>query len=230
MTKAKQAAGRAAAELVTDGMCLGLGTGSTTAYALEALGRRIDAGDLSDVCGIPTSFSAQRLARTHGIPLTTLDDNSVVDLAIDGADEIDSDLNLVKGRGGAHVREKIVAAQADKFVVVADETKCVDRLGASMPVPVEVVPMAVRPVSDRLEALGATPELREGVSKDGPVVTDQGLWIVDALFDGIDDPRGVARTIKGFPGVLDHGLFIAMATRALVGRPDGTVRVMPVTR
>lgn len=228
MTKAKQAAGRAAAELVKDGMILGLGTGSTTACALEAIGGRLTNGELSDVRGIPTSFSAERLGRRYGIPLTTLDDHPAIDLAIDGADEVDPILNLVKGRGAAHTQEKIVASQADRFVVVADESKCVDQLGTSMPVPIEVVPMAVRPVSDRLEALGGAPELRQGESKDGPVVTDQGLWVIDATFDGIDDPAALAEKIKSFPGVLDHGLFIGMATRVLVGQFDGSVRSMTV--
>ena len=226
MITAKKAAGQAAAELVTDGMCLGLGTGSTTAYALEAIGERIAAGALSDIRGVPTSFSAERLARGYGIPLTTLDEDSVIDLAIDGADEVDPMLNLIKGRGAAHSQEKIVASQAERFVVVADESKVVQQLGTSMPVPVEVVPMAVRPVSDRLAALGGSPELREGDSKDGPVVTDQGLWIIDTRFEGIDDPAALAGEIKSFPGVLDHGLFIEMATRALIGRSDGSVRAM----
>lgn len=230
MSIAKQAAGRAVAELVVNGMCLGLGTGSTTAYALEAIGERITADQLSDIQGVPTSFSAERLGRTYGIPLTSLDDHPRIDLAIDGADEVDPTLNLVKGRGGAHAQEKIVAAQAEAFVVVADERKCVDRLGTSMPVPVEVVPMAVRPVTGRLEALGARAELRGGVSKDGPVVTDQGLWIIDATFDGIENPDELADRIKGFPGVLDHGLFIEMAERALIGQPDGTVREMTAAR
>ena len=228
MIKAKQAAGRAAAKLVNDGMILGLGTGSTTACALERIGERLASGELSDVRGVPTSFSAERLGRRYGIPLTTLDDDPAIDLAIDGADEVDPVLNLVKGRGAAHTREKIVASQADRFVVVADESKCVQKLGTSMPVPIEVVPMAVRPVSQRLEALGGSPELRHGESRDGPVVTDQGLWVIDTRFDGIDDPAAVADTIKSFPGVLDHGLFLGMAARALIGQTDGSVRAMNV--
>lgn len=226
MTEAKRAAGTAAAELVTDGMCIGLGTGSTTAYALEAIGERIRTGELQDVSGVPTSFAAERLARQNGIPTTSLDEHPALDLSIDGADEVDLSLNLVKGRGGAHTQEKIVATQAKRFVVVADETKCVDRLGSSMPVPLEVVPMAVRPIVHRVEELGGTPVLRQGAAKDGPVVTDQGLWIIDARFDGISEPAELARTLKGLPGVLDHGLFVGMATLVLVGQMDGSVREM----
>jgi ribose 5-phosphate isomerase A len=220
---AKQAAGRAAAALVHDGMRLGLGTGSTAAYALESIGHRIREDGL-DVQGVPTSFEAERLARRHDIPLASLDPDPDLDLAIDGADEVDEALRLIKGRGGAHTREKIVAAQAERFVVVVDPSKLVDRLGEQAPVPVEVLPMAATPVARTLESLGASPALRTGTEKDGPVVTDQGLWILDAAFpDGITDPTAVNRTLGMRPGVLDHGLFLELATDVIVGHPDGTV-------
>lgn len=220
---AKRAAGREAAALVHDGMRLGLGTGSTTAYALEAIGRRIHDNGLT-VEGVPTSFEAERMARTHGIPLTTLDEDPHLDLVVDGADEVDDRLRLIKGRGGAHAREKVVATQAERFAVVVDPSKCVDQLGEQAALPVEVLPMAVTPVSRALEDLGATPELRVATEKDGPVVTDQGFWILDARFpDGIADPAVLRRTLGVRPGVLDHGLFLDLATDVLVGRPDGTV-------
>ncbi len=232
----KAAVGRAAAALVTDGMRLGLGTGSTTAFAIEALGRRVRDEGLR-VVGVPTSFAAERLARLHGVPLATLDDLGLdalapgapaLDLALDGADEVAPDLGLIKGRGAAHVREKVVAALAARFVVLADATKLVERLGTTMPVPVEVLPMAEPAVARALRALGATPELRMGQSKDGPVVTDQGLWILDARFSGgIADPAAVADAIDRLPGVLGHGLFLGMATGALVGYPDGRVDERP---
>lgn len=228
----KAAVGAAAAALVEDGMRLGLGTGSTTAFAIEAIGRRVRDEGLR-VAGVPTSFAAERLARQHGVPLLSLDDLGLdalppgapaLDLVLDGADEVDPVLNLVKGRGAAHVREKVVAALAARFVVLADETKLVDRLGTTMPVPVEVLPMAEPAVSRALRDLGATPELRMGQRKDGPVVTDQGLWILDARFDGgIADPAAVGDAIDRMPGVLGHGLFLGMATSALVGYPDGRV-------
>lgn len=220
---AKQAAGEEAATLVRDGMTLGLGTGSTTAYALQAIGRRIQDEGL-DVRGVPTSFGAERLARRHGVPLTTLDEVSALDLDIDGADEVDDDLNLIKGGGAAHAREKVVATQADRFVVIVDPTKTVDRLGESFALPIEVMPMAVPTITDTLENLGASSELREGERKDGPVVTDQGLWVLDAHFpDGIAEPNAVGRTLNAHPGVLEHGLFLNLATDVVLGHPDGTV-------
>ena len=229
---AKRAAGDAAAALVRDGMRLGLGTGSTTAFALQAIGRRVRDEGLG-VAGVPTSFAAERLARTHGIPLLTLDDlgldrlapgEKALDLALDGADEISPALDLIKGRGAAHTREKVVAALAERFVVLGDPSKNVETLGTSMPVPVEVLPMAEPSVTQTLRALGAEPVLRMGEKKDGPVVTDQGLWILDARWaDGIDDPVRLSAQIHETPGVLDHGLFLGMATDVLIGSPDGGV-------
>lgn len=220
---AKQAAGERAAALIEEGMRVGLGTGSTTAYAIAALGRRIREERLQ-VVGTPTSFEAERLARQYQIPLVTLDDVERLDLAFDGADEVDPAYNLIKGRGAAHTREKVVAALADRFVVLVDASKLVQRLGERMPVPVEVLPMALPPVVRALEAMGATAELRMGVRKDGPVVTDQGFWVVDARFDGIDDPPALDRALNDLPGVLGHGLFLGMATDVLVGADDGAVR------
>ncbi len=219
---AKQAAAEAAVQLVSDGMCLGLGSGSTTAYALEFLGRRVRVEGL-DVRGVPTSFATERRARTYGIPLTSLDEDPTLDLALDGADEVDDAFRLIKGGGGAHSREKVVAHQAERFVVLVDPTKEVDQLGTQFPVPVEVLPMAATPVMRTLEQAGATPELREASVKDGPVVTDQGLWLIDAHFpDGISAPAEFDRMLCDRPGVLDHGLFLDMATEILVGHPDGS--------
>lgn len=224
---AKRIVGEAAAALVEDGMRLGLGTGSTTAHALRALGRRIREEDLN-VVGVPTSFAAERLAREHGIPLTTLDDVDRLDLALDGADEVfvaeDGAIHLVKGRGAAHTREKVVASAADRFVVLVDPSKEVRRLGEKMPVPVEVLPFAEAPAARALRALGGTPELRMGERKDGPVVTDQGFWIFDTRFAEIADVEALDRAIHAIPGVLDHGLFVGLATDVLVGEAGGEVR------
>ena len=218
----KQAAATAVAELVSDGMTLGLGTGSTTALALQALGERIRADGLK-VRGVPTSFAAERLARAEGIPLVSLDEVDRLDLAMDGADEVDDSFRLIKGRGAAHTREKIVAAQADRFVVLVDDSKMVEQLGTRMPLPVEVLPMAVTPVQRVLDGLGADPVLRMGDRKDGPVVTDQGFWVLDAHFDAIPDPEAINRTLNDTPGVLDHGLFLGLATDVLIGHDDGNV-------
>lgn len=228
MDTAKRAAGEAAATRVEDGMRLGLGTGSTTAFFIEALGRRI-CDEQMRVRGIPTSFAAERLARQHGVPLATLEDLESLDLAFDGADEIDPRLDLIKGRGGAHTRERVVASLAECFIVLADPSKLVDTLGSKMPVPVEVVPMAATPVMRRLERLGATPVLRLASSKDGPVVSDQGFWIIDAHFEGIQEPSRLGDAIRAIPGVLDHGLFLDMATLALIGQEDGTVQELRAT-
>ena len=228
---AKRAAGKAAAALAEPGMRLGLGTGSTTAFAIAALGRRVREDGLQ-VAGVPTSFAAERLAREHGVPLLTVDDlgldhlppgAAALDLALDGADEVSPALDLVKGRGAAHVREKVVASLAARFVVLADASKRVERLGTTMPVPVEVLPMAAAAVARALRHLGAAPVLRMATAKDGPVVTDQGFWVFDARFaDGIDDAAALSAAIDGLPGVLGHGLFLGLATDLMLGRPDGS--------
>jgi ribose 5-phosphate isomerase A len=212
-------------------MRLGLGTGSTTAFAIEALGRRVRDEGLH-IIGVPTSFAAERLARAHGVPLATLDDLALdrlapgaaaLDLALDGADEVSPALDLIKGRGAAHTREKVVAALAARFVVLIDPSKEVARLGTTMPVPVEVLPFAEPAVARALRALGAEPVLRMGQRKDGPVVTDQGFWSLDARFDGIPSPAGLAGALSALPGVLDHGLFVDLATDVLVGEANGSV-------
>jgi ribose 5-phosphate isomerase A len=220
---AKKIAGEKAAGWIADGMHVGLGTGSTAAYAITELGRRIRDEGLR-ITGVPTSFAAERLAREHGIPLASLDEVEYLDFALDGADEVDPAFNLIKGRGGAHTRERVVAALARRFVVMVDASKLVRTLGEKMPLPVEVLPMACAPVLRGLKELGAEPEVRTGSGKDGPTVTDQGFWIIDARFSGIADPRQLAATVRSLPGVLDHGLFVELATDVLIGAPDGTVR------
>ena len=226
-TAAKRRAGATAAGWVESGMMIGLGTGSTTAFALKAIGTRIREEGLR-VKGVPTSSSAALLARSAGIPLCTLEDvPDRLDLALDGADEVDPLFNLIKGRGAAHTREKLVAGQAERFVVLIDPSKQVSRLGTKMPVPVEVLPMAAGTVQKKLAQMGGSGDLRMGARKDGPVVTDQGFWVIDARFDGIEDPERLDRELMQIPGVLDHGLFIGMATDIVVGHTD---RVEVVTR
>lgn len=212
----KQAIGRRVAAMVEDGMVLGIGTGSTAAFAIEEIGLRMEREGLQ-LRGVATSFAAEQLARRNHIPLTNLDETPDLDLAFDGADEVDRHLSLIKGRGAAHTREKVVAEAARRFVVLVDSSKCVETLGARMPLPVEVLPMAVTPVASRLEQLGATVELRQGVSKDGPVVTDQGFWILDARFPSIRDATVLDAQLNAIPGVLGHGLFVGIATDVLVG-------------
>jgi len=213
-------------------MRIGLGTGSTAAEAIAVLGRRIRDEGLG-IAGVPTSFAAERLARQHGVPLLTLDDLGLeasapaapaLDLALDGADEVGPALTLIKGRGAAHTRERVVAALAARFIVLADESKIVERIGTRSPVPVEVLPMAAPAVARALRGLGSDAVLRESSGKDGPLVTDQGFWIIDAHFRaGVDDPEALARELDAIPGVLDHGLFVGTAAEALVGMSDGSV-------
>ena len=226
---AKKAVGMHAAGIVQHGMKVGLGTGSTTAYAIKELGRRIRDEALS-IVGVPTSFAAERLAREEGIPLATLDEIQQFDIALDGADEVDPDLNLIKGRGGAHTREKIVASLAEEFIALVDASKLVQRLGEAKPVPVEVLPMAATPVMRRLTELGGAPRIRMGAKKDGPVVTDQGFWIVDVHFENISSLSELDSAIGAIPGVLDHGLFIGMTQRVLIAEADGSVRELQHTR
>ncbi|MBD1911648.1 MULTISPECIES: ribose-5-phosphate isomerase RpiA [unclassified Leptolyngbya] len=224
----KQQVGKAAADLVQSGNIVGLGTGSTAAFMIQYLGERLQAGTLTDIKGIPTSFQASVLARKYGIPLTTLDEVDRIDIAIDGADEVDPQKNLIKGGGAAHTREKIVDGLASRFVVVVDSSKLVDHLGA-FPLPVEVMPMAVTPVMQAMEKLGGVPEIRMGVKKDGPVITDQGNMILDVKFDSLDNPAELEKTINNIPGVLDNGLFVGLTDLVLIGEIiDGvpTVREM----
>ncbi|NNE35156.1 MAG: ribose-5-phosphate isomerase RpiA [Rhodothermales bacterium] len=222
---AKAAVGRAVADLVTDGMVIGVGTGSTATKAIEAIGERIRSEALV-VQGVPTSFASEQLARQQGITIASLDSIEALDLAFDGADEVDPQLQLIKGRGAAQSREKVVAKAARSFLVLVDDSKLVDQLGTKFPVPIEFIPLALGPVKRLILSLGGKPELRMAKAKDGPVVTDQGLWILDAHFDGIDDPHFVDKALSTEPGVLDHGLFLDMTTQVFIGRADGSVRTI----
>ncbi|ELY84490.1 ribose-5-phosphate isomerase RpiA [Natrinema altunense] len=220
---AKRRAGERAAEDIENGFVVGLGTGSTTAHAIRAIGRAIDDG--LDIRGIPTSFQARQLALEVGIPLTDLDAIDGVDLAIDGADRVvdapDTTAHgaLIKGGGAAHAREKLVDTAADRFVVVADPSKLTARLERS--VPVEVLPDAHTVVADRLAELGGEATLRAAERKDGPVVTDNGNLVLDCEFGPIDDPDGLATRLSRLPGVVEHGLFVGVADATYVGTDDG---------
>jgi ribose 5-phosphate isomerase A len=201
---AKRLAGEAAAELVKSNMVVGLGTGSTVAWTIKRLGEKIKEEGL-DFLGIPTSFQAENLAIASGIKLTTLNSHPVLDLAIDGADQVDHNLFVIKGGGAAHTREKVVAGSARRFVIVADESKYVEKL--TWPVPVEVLPFAFRLVERRLKELSGKPVLRLGKMKDGPVITDNGNFVMDVDFGAIEDPQGLAAKISPIPGVVEHGIF-----------------------
>ncbi len=225
----KQQVGKAAADQVKSGSIVGLGTGSTTAYAIQFIGERLQSGDLKDIKGIPTSFQASVLAKQYGIPLTTLDEVDHIDVAIDGADEVDPNKNLIKGGGAAHTQEKIVDSLADQFIVVVDSSKIVDQLGSTFLLPVEVLPMAMTPVMRAIEKLGGKPELRMGVKKAGPVVTDQGNLVIDVKYDAIDNPAELEKNLNNIPGVLENGLFVGVANIILVGEiKDGQPNVREI--
>lgn len=217
----KAAAAARALELVRPGMVVGLGTGSTAALFVTGLGAMVREG--LDVFGVPTSRETERLARECGIPLVE-DLAGRIDLAVDGADEIDPELNLVKGGGGAHLREKLVAESADRFVVIADETKLVGRLGATAPVPVEVVPFLWRRTAARLEEMGLAWTLRGGES--AAFETDNGNLVLElAVPGGIPDPAALGARLKAVTGVVEHGIFAHLAVACLVGEAAG-VRVL----
>ncbi len=222
----KREVGIAAARRVESGMVVGLGTGSTTAFAIAELGRRLATGELRDIVGIPTSFQASVLGKQYGIPIRSLDDVETVDVAIDGADEVDPSKTLIKGGGAAHTREKVVDSLAKLFVVVVDSSKLVERLGSTFPVPVEVLPMAIVPVTKAIAALGGKPELRMGVKKDGPVITDQGNMVLDVTFAAIPDPAALEKTLNNIPGVVENGLFVGVADLVLVGELQDGVPVI----
>ena len=213
----KQQVGKAAADLIKPGMIVGLGTGSTTAYMIQFLGERLQSGQLRDIKGIPTSFQSTVLAKRYGVALTTLDEVEQIDIAIDGADEVDPQKNLIKGGGAAHTREKIVDCLAEQFIVVVDSSKLVEKLGSTFLLPIEVIPVAMNPVIRAIEKLGGQPEVRMGVKKAGPVVTDQGNLVIDVKFDSIDNPGELEKTLNNIPGVLENGLFVGVADIILVG-------------
>jgi ribose 5-phosphate isomerase A len=213
----KKAVGDAAAQRVQSNMVVGLGTGSTTVMAIQAIGERLQKGEITNIKGVPTSFQSIVLARQLGIPLVSLDEVTKIDIAIDGADEVDPQKNLIKGGGAAHTQEKVVDSLADLFIVVVDAGKLVEKLGSTFLLPVEVIPMAVTPVTRALEKLGGKTSLRMGVRKAGPVVTDQGNLVIDVKFDSIPNPAELEKTINNIPGVLENGLFVGVADIILIG-------------
>jgi ribose 5-phosphate isomerase A len=219
----KEVAGRRAAALVEDGMTLGLGTGSTVRFTLLALAERIRSEGLR-VRGVPTSLDTERKARELSIPVVTLDEIERIDLTIDGADEIDARFDMIKGGGGALLREKVVASCSRRVAIVVGASKVVARLGTTFALPVEVVPFACGPVERTLRSLGCEPRRRE--EKDRHYATDNGNAILDCRFaQGIDDAARLERAIDAIPGVVESGLFIGLAHVLLVGREDGTCEV-----
>jgi len=213
----KRRVGYEAAKLVKDGDVVGLGTGSTTHHFIEKLGKRIEKEGM-DILGVPTSYQSFFLARDSGIQITTLEEHDV-DIAVDGADEVDPKLNLIKGGGAAHTLEKIVDSTASRFVVIVDGSKIVSELG-SFPVPVEVIPQATRPVKKTLIEMGGSPSMRMAERKDGPVVTDNGNFIFDVKFT-IKNPKKMETEINNIPGVVENGIFSQIVDEVMVGWETG---------
>jgi len=220
-TQMKKAVAKAAVDQIQNGMILGLGSGSTAALMIEELALKIKLGEIKDVVGVTTSFQGEVLASELGIPLKSLSSVSEIDLAIDGADEVDPKFQLIKGGGACHVQEKLVAALAKKFIVVVDSTKLVEKLNLDFKLPVEVLPSAWKQVQKTLINLGGDGNLRMAQKKAGPIVTDQGNLIIDLTFrNGINEPELLESQINNIPGVLENGLFVNLTDEVLVGKVE----------
>jgi ribose 5-phosphate isomerase A len=218
----KRAAAHHAAGLVKPGMVVGLGHGSTAAFAVERLAARLRQGALSDIVGVPCSTDVARAARLLGIPLTTLDEHPIVQITIDGADEVDPDMNLIKGGGGALLREKVVATASERVIIVVDGSKLSPHLGSRFALPVEVVPFACAVEARYLESLGALVVRRGG---EAPFLTDGGNVILDCNFGTIESPHELAARLNARPGIVAHGLFLDLATDLIVGDDRGVRHV-----
>ena len=223
----KQIVADAAIKEVESEMIVGLGSGSTAALMIKSLADEIHSGKLKNIRGVATSFQSEVLALELDIPLIDLASVSQIDLAIDGADEVDPSFQLIKGGGACHVREKLVASKAQQLLIVVDETKMVQNLNKSFPLPVEVLPNAWKYVKDRISEMNGFSTLRMATKKAGPVVTDQGNLILDVLFnDGIKNPKDIERSINNIPGVLENGLFVDITDKVLVGKIENNTPVV----
>ena len=223
----KKAVAEAAVNEVTSNMIVGLGSGSTAAIMIKTLSNKIKAGELKNIRGVPTSFQSEVLALELGIPLIDLVSVTQIDLAIDGADEVNPDYQLIKGGGACHVREKLVASKANKLLIVVDQTKLVKNLNEVFPLPVEVLPSAWKQVKDVIEEMDAKCKLRMAEKKAGPVVTDEGNLILDVLFNGgINNPKEIELRINNIPGVLENGLFVDLTYKVLVGKVENNQTIV----
>ncbi|HMO58057.1 MAG TPA: ribose-5-phosphate isomerase RpiA [Roseiflexaceae bacterium] len=224
----KRQAAEEALAYIDNGMTLGLGSGSTAEHLLYALAERLTDGRLRNITGVASSERTAAVATRLGIPLATLAERPVLDIAIDGADEVDPALHLIKGRGGALLREKIIAASATRFLVIVDETKLVNRLGERMPLPIELVAFALPLVERRLYELGGEPTLRRAADGN-PYRTDEGHVIVDVHFGAMPDPIALGAALNTIPGIMEHGIFAGMAELAFVAGPAGVARMQRAT-
>ncbi len=221
----KQQAAHQAVEYVQSGMVVGLGTGSTTRFALERIAELLKSSQLTDIVGIPSSVQTEQLATSLNIPLTTLDEHPAIDLTIDGADEVDPARNLIKGGGGALLREKVLAQASRQLIIIVDESKLSPQLGSKWPLPVEVIPFARRTEENFLKSLGADVRLRMQ-AEGNPYITDQGNLILDANFGAMDDPASLAGQLNQRAGIVEHGLFLDLATEVIVAGEGGVRRMV----
>ena len=222
--EAKKRVASEAVKHVKDGFVIGLGSGSTAAYVINEIGL-MKKQDRLELLGVPSSSQAMLLAVQSGIPLTTLDEHPNLDLAIDGADEVDNKLNMIKGGGGALTKEKIVASAAKQVIIIADETKLVKKLGTTFRVPIEVLPFALATVTNSIKKIGGKPFLREGKRKVGAVITDNGNYILDVEFGSINDAKELNQKLKFIPGIIETGLFIDIADIVYLGKEDGMIKL-----
>ena len=226
-TRMKQVVAEAAIREVKSEMVVGLGSGSTAALMIKSLAEEIRLGRLKNIRGVPTSFQSEVLALEMDIPLVDLSSVSQIDLAIDGADEVDPKFQLIKGGGACHVREKLVASRAKQLLIVVDETKIVQNLNRVFPLPVEVIPNAWKQVKDIILEMNGNASLRMATKKAGPIVTDQGNLILDVLFDGgIKNPKDIEMRLNNIPGVLENGLFVDLTDKVLVGKIENNLPVL----
>ena len=224
--QAKRKAAVKAVQYVKDGFVVGLGSGSTAAYAIKEIGKRIKHEQLH-VFGIPTSYQALLLAVENKIPIVTLEEHPVIDVTIDGADQIDNSLNLIKGNGGALTKEKVVASASKRLIIVADESKKVEILGENNhPIPIEVIPFATPFVKNKIKENGGESTVREGVKKVGPVITDNGNMIIDATFGFIRNPKELDQKLRSIPGVIETGLFVGMVDEVYLGKRSGVEKLL----
>ena len=222
----KRQAALKALETIKSGMKVGLGTGSTAAFMVRGLGQLYREGRLTELQCVPTSVATRELAQEQGLPILPINEVDRLDITIDGTDEYDADLNLIKGGGGALLREKIVASLSERFIIIADASKTVSQLGA-FPLPVEVVPFAWKPVAAKLEKFGVKPVLRASSEAESPYKTDQGNFILDLHTGGIEDLPKMKWLLEGLPGVVEHGLFLDMADEVFLGKEG---RVLHITK
>ena len=216
----KQKAALRAVEAVESGMIVGLGTGSTTSFAVTRIGERIQSGDLKNIVGVPTSIRTEKQARELDIPMVTLDEQPQIDVTIDGADEVDPQLNLIKGGGGALLREKVVAQASRANIIIVDESKLSRCLGTHWALPIEVIPFAAATEANFLQSLGASVILRKNENSQ-PYQTDQNNFILDANFGKMSNPEDLAAKLNARAGIIEHGLFLGLASEVIVAAEDG---------